>query len=268
MSTEIISTSEGRLGEIADQVGEEHRLCAQSLREGLGHAINAGNLLLEAKALCVHGAWGNWLRDNTGISERTAQLYMRVARGLPLLEAKAQHVADLSLREAVALLAEPLTELDRAREFEKWADGIMGPIRQQLMVLEVALSSARTVEELHAISDIAHDCRNRAAEVQIRAKREAGAFLEQLPDCDRESVMGLLAEPATDQSAKGEEHAAAQSELSGPLLVSRAWHYLGTCDFIELSPTSLRFKRDPTYEEWAKLGRILGIVAQSTTEGR
>jgi len=177
---ELVQGGELRLQDLAERINEEHDNCERSLRQGLQHALNAGGLLIEARSLCPHGAWATWLEDNTTVSQRTAQLYMRVARGLPVLEAKAQHVADLSLREAVA----------------------------------------------------------------------------------------LLAEPAPDLSAKGEEHAAAQSELSGPLLVSRAWHYLGTCDFIELSPTSLRFKRDPTYEEWAKLGRILGIVAQSTTERR
>ena len=40
------------------------------------------------------------------ISERTAQAYMRVARDWPTLEAKAQRVADLPLRDALALLAE------------------------------------------------------------------------------------------------------------------------------------------------------------------
>lgn len=41
------------------------------------------------------------------MSERSARVYMQVARGLPTLESKTAAAADLTLSEAVALLAEP-----------------------------------------------------------------------------------------------------------------------------------------------------------------
>jgi hypothetical protein len=43
-------------------------------------ALAAGDLLMEAKANCAHGEWGEWLAG-TGLSERTAQRYMRLVRG-------------------------------------------------------------------------------------------------------------------------------------------------------------------------------------------
>lgn len=78
------------------------------------HACEAGERLIQAKAMLPHGQWLPWLEANCEVSERSAQAYMRVARELPKLEgSKAQRVADLPLREAVRLLAnEPE---DRAR---------------------------------------------------------------------------------------------------------------------------------------------------------
>ncbi|MDP9437836.1 MAG: DUF3102 domain-containing protein [Actinomycetota bacterium] len=93
---------------LADRVNAEHRACDEAVGAALGHAINAGELLLEAKGRIKHGEWGSWVRDNFEGSARTAQAYMKVARELPGLEGtKAQRVADLSFREALRELSSP-----------------------------------------------------------------------------------------------------------------------------------------------------------------
>lgn len=93
---------------LAIQINQEHVNGEAAFKAGIQHALRAGELLLQAKALCPHGEWGQWLKDNCSFSERTAQAYMRVARELPgLTSEKAQRVADLSFRETLALLAEP-----------------------------------------------------------------------------------------------------------------------------------------------------------------
>jgi hypothetical protein len=93
---------------LADRINEEHRRCEEALKEGLRHALRAGELLIEAKSRCAHGTWGAWLAENFEGSERTAQAYMKVAREMPQLDgAKAQRVADLSLRGALKELAPP-----------------------------------------------------------------------------------------------------------------------------------------------------------------
>jgi hypothetical protein len=52
-----------------------------------------------------HGGWLPWLRDNCSMSERTAQLYMRVAKNRAEIEGQMRNgIADLSLNEAAALL--------------------------------------------------------------------------------------------------------------------------------------------------------------------
>lgn len=81
-------------------------MAGAALKDGLKHAIAAGQLLVEAKAQLNHGQWSPWLAEHCSISERTAQSYMRLARSLGNLEAvKAQRVADLSFRDALRSLA-------------------------------------------------------------------------------------------------------------------------------------------------------------------
>jgi hypothetical protein len=53
---------------------------AEALRRSIENGIAAGELLIEAKAQLRHGQWLPWLQDNCNLSERTAQLYMRLAK--------------------------------------------------------------------------------------------------------------------------------------------------------------------------------------------
>ncbi|QBR72169.1 hypothetical protein CU048_13810 [Beijerinckiaceae bacterium] len=93
------------LPELAARIRAEHTAVSLALRESLGHSIAAGELLIEAKEMVPHGAWLPWLRDHCSISERTSQLYMRLARNRTEIEGpNAQPIADLTLNEAAALL--------------------------------------------------------------------------------------------------------------------------------------------------------------------
>jgi phage N-6-adenine-methyltransferase len=94
--------SVGALDNLAAEINAEHRACEAALKSGLGHALKAGDLLMEAKSRTGHGEWGRWLAKNFEGSERTAQAYMKVARELPGLEGEdPQRVADLSFRGAL-----------------------------------------------------------------------------------------------------------------------------------------------------------------------
>jgi hypothetical protein len=96
------------LSDLAQKINHHHIEAERAAKSAVEHAIQAGNYLLIAKAQVKHGEWLPWLEANCEVSERTAQAYMRIARELPKLdEGKAQRVADLSLRDAMALLAEP-----------------------------------------------------------------------------------------------------------------------------------------------------------------
>jgi hypothetical protein len=118
MTTDISTT-------LATEINAEHAAALSAVRSGLEHARRAGALLIEAKAALEHGAWLPWLAEQCPrILERTAQGYMRLAREWPRLEAagNTQRVADLPLREALLILAEPkpTTEADAGNPWRDW----------------------------------------------------------------------------------------------------------------------------------------------------
>ena len=124
-----------RLAELADGIRREHNAARVALQAGLSHAFHVGDLLIEAKALIPHGGWLEWLADNSALSERTAQLYMRVAKARPRLE-KSATVAGLTLRGAVALLTPPtVTPLQEMRELHAQTMGLESSDRDAMRAL-------------------------------------------------------------------------------------------------------------------------------------
>ena len=92
---------------LATQINREHQEAEAAATRSLQHVRRAGELLTQVKAQVGHGGWGPWLEQHFEGSARTAQTYMRIASRFEELESKTQRVADLPLREALALLAEP-----------------------------------------------------------------------------------------------------------------------------------------------------------------
>jgi hypothetical protein len=114
------------LPDLAARIKAEHEAAAESLKDSVRHAIAAGELLIEAKARLQHGQWLPWLWDHCTISERTAQLYMRVAKNRAEIETQMRNgVADLSLNETAALLMLP-SDVRKLLNFARTADGLSG----------------------------------------------------------------------------------------------------------------------------------------------
>lgn len=99
--TAVSAIQSNRLAVLAGRIGEAHRDCRDHAASAAQRAIEAGHLLIEAKAALSHGQWLPWLRDQVGLSERSAQGYMRLAR----IGLKPATVADLGLRAAPAATA-------------------------------------------------------------------------------------------------------------------------------------------------------------------
>lgn len=66
------------LPDLAGRIRAEIEAAERDWRSALGHALQAGELLIEAKAQCGHGSWLQWLKASE-IGERNARNYMRVA---------------------------------------------------------------------------------------------------------------------------------------------------------------------------------------------
>ena len=120
MTEAFVLKREKSLVDLAKKINKEHRLCEESLKAGLQHALTAGELLIKAKKQVNHGVWLSWLHENCECSERTTQAYMRVFRLLPTLpEGKAQRVADLSFREAMKFVGKDVARLKLLSENEQ-----------------------------------------------------------------------------------------------------------------------------------------------------
>jgi hypothetical protein len=84
-------------------INKHHQLACDSADQAISHAMEAGKLLLKAKASMPHGAWLAWLATHVSVSARQSRRYMQVAAGKPLpirapapkVEAKRTHAANL-----------------------------------------------------------------------------------------------------------------------------------------------------------------------------
>ena len=97
-----------------------HADVQEAAKTAAERAIDAGNALIEAKRLCNHGEWLPWLRENCALAERTAQLYMKVAKsGLG-----SATIADLGLNAAaqavVLRMADPF-DGDSEEAVREWS---------------------------------------------------------------------------------------------------------------------------------------------------
>lgn len=111
------------LATLAAEINAEHDAAESHARKAIEHARAAGEKLLLAKAGVAHGQWLPWLAANCPrLAERTAQAYMKLAKGWPLLELKSATVADLTINDALKLLNAPDSEVD---PLESWLSGLL-----------------------------------------------------------------------------------------------------------------------------------------------
>lgn len=88
---------------IATELRHEVEQAEGHWQSAVQHAIQAGELLTEAKAQVKHGEWLPWLGANFPASTRTAQGYMRLAERAE----DAQRLAHLGVGGALKELAAP-----------------------------------------------------------------------------------------------------------------------------------------------------------------
>jgi Protein of unknown function (DUF3102) len=85
---ELQEIGSNSLPDLASRIRAEHEATSAALKTSVEHAMTAGELLIEAKALVKHGQWLPWLAEHCAISDRTAQLYMRCAKNRSAIEGK------------------------------------------------------------------------------------------------------------------------------------------------------------------------------------
>lgn len=125
-----------RLPILAIEIRRTHERALAALRSAAEAARQSGDALIEAKILVKHGEWLTFLKE-AGISERTAQRYMRIAKNWDEIAGKTTSVSDLSVNEALKIL-EGRDELERALVLQAEAEAL----QQELNFLKSAVDTA------------------------------------------------------------------------------------------------------------------------------
>jgi hypothetical protein len=145
------------LPELASKIREHHKLIEDAGRNLLLNAFTAGRALLEAKRhpQVPHGKWLPWLKENCGLSERTANRYMKLANNRSKIEeklkSKSATMADLALTQAERL-ADDADDKDQLGPLGKYDKASVALIKKlgELLPEDVEVAARRTIAELQA----------------------------------------------------------------------------------------------------------------------
>jgi hypothetical protein len=74
-------------------------------------AIDAGDDLKKAKKKLDHGEWMDWLEKNCALSDRTARVYMQLADGREIIEARIKAATEIQAATETAIMAESDAQL-------------------------------------------------------------------------------------------------------------------------------------------------------------
>lgn len=232
MMIHSIVAENASLNALAGQIKIEHEAAIGSARTALKHALRAGELLLEAKALVKHGQWLPWLSANVDVSERQAQKYMQLALNRPALEAKAPSEADLTIGDALELIAKPKEAT---------------PLEGHPVIEEAHLAMRCCLDEFEAEADALPEPERLQAYTRIVRDAECQVMAERLSFVTRDDEFAILAakiwlraksrlEPPVEQSAP-DWAARAMLELA---------HLKAGCSFDKFGSS---YKRSATKEE-------------------
>jgi hypothetical protein len=125
---------EGRsLDQLTGDIKDAHQQVLGALRYGAIAAIAAGKSLIIAKKLCGHGNWLDYIGLECRLSERTAQVYVYLARHeamlSQLLNLNPQNSASLSQSQALKLL-DAAKAGKRKTKIKTKKPQAQGPLRQ------------------------------------------------------------------------------------------------------------------------------------------
>lgn len=160
---------------------EVNQLTAQAQRLILGHAIEIGRRLTEAKQMLSHGEWGKWLKEEIHYSKSSANNMMRIfdaygstQMGLFGPEANSQTFGDLEYSKALALLSVPAEERE---QFAQEVDAEHISVRQLKAAIQERDAAQKQAAEAAAEWELAKEAlREKEKAIQLANQRlEASA---------------------------------------------------------------------------------------------
>lgn len=231
--SELVVQQTGKLERTPQKIGEEIRsLTYQAKCMTVYFGVEIGRRLVEAKQMLPHGAWGEWVKQETEFSQSTANRFMRVFEeygeeqiGIFGAVENSSTLQNLSISNALRLIAVPKEEREEfaaevdaehisARELEQ-------VIRERDEARQTASEAEKSRERLEADVAALKDRQEKAAAAEEEARRkleETKAELQALRDKPVE-VAVQVDEEAVGKAA-AEARAAAEAEWKKKLDVA------------------------------------------------
>jgi len=185
VSEEIMAAEGAKPARTLEMVTAEIRyLDAQAGRLMMGHALEIGRRLTEAKELVPYGEWGSYIRDVLGYSQSTANKMMKLfdeygAAQLGLFgpEVESESFTNLTYSKAVALLGVPREERE---EFVQAVDAEHLSTRELQAAIRERDEARKALEEaegkMHRLNEELEETLGNAEQAEIdREKAEARA---------------------------------------------------------------------------------------------
>lgn len=146
----------------------------------LNNIIEIGRRLVEAKELCPHGEFEEWVRTQTGYSTSTAKNFMRLYReygaeqgSLFGAEVNRQTFGDLTYSKALALLALPAAEREEFVESHDVEDMSTRELEAAIRERDEAKAALEQEQSVNAeLRAQAMDAANKATEALEKAREE------------------------------------------------------------------------------------------------
>ena len=95
------------LADLAQEINQHDKSRRACEVKGIMHTIRMGELLIEAKKVAPHGTFRAWVKENTSVSQRMAQMYMKIAgdrRIVEMITHEYETVSHLTITQAVKLV--------------------------------------------------------------------------------------------------------------------------------------------------------------------
>lgn len=199
-------------------IGAEIRtLTGQAKRMTLYYYIEIGRRLTEAKALCEHGEWLDFLKRETEFSQPTASRFMKAfeeygaeQQSLFGAESKYSTLNNLSISNALKLLALPEEERESFAE-EVDAEHISTRDLQRAIDEKLA-AEKRAADAVKALSEAKEGEAIRVAELEEKLKELENRPVEVAVERDEKAIADARAEAEQAAAAKIAELTAQLSE--------------------------------------------------------
>lgn len=250
---EIANTTQAGSLALLDGLAKEAQYYSMSAANSM---YQLGRVLTEAKALLPHGEWTNWIRENAGCSDRTAQSFMAAYRRFGDSDA----VSKISDRSKIfKMLALPegteeafLADNDVAAMTSREVEAAVRKVRAEMQKkIDEAKSSANVPQEIYDTLNAQRD--------QLKAKDEeiariAGLSQQKMDESvalrrenqqlrsERDELDGLLTESQQEfdrlqkdmldlrsQAARGDAEREPTDELTLDIFATAVSAFVGTC---------------------------------------